>query len=66
MLATADCTNCYTNNDVEYINAYFYCTIDGIEGACVDTIRPLCHTCHHKICNKRSHESCVDKIRVDI
>lgn len=52
------CTNCDGSNRVEYTNAYFYCGIDGINSACVDTNRPLCSKCHYRICNKKTHESC--------
>ena len=52
------CKNCNGQDIVEYIRAYFYCTIDGINNGCIDINRPLCNKCHLRLCNKKTHKFC--------
>lgn len=52
------CANCDEGNYIEYTNASFYCTIDGINNTCIDINRPMCVDCHLKICNKKIHNFC--------
>ncbi len=54
------CIICDKNN-IEFQNAYYNCTINGINNICLDIYRPMCSDCHHKMCHNTNHELCMDK-----